>query len=179
LLSRIIDFLTRGRRDNKININNFSSYHWLNQMSDIFTREKRSEIMRSIKSKDTKPEMAIRRGLHRLGFRFRLHDANLPGTPDIVLPRYKTVIQVRGCFWHGHRCKHSHIPKTRSDFWEQKINKNKKRDAENDALLKKGGWNLIIIWECMCTTQKEINATLEKLNFALKEDLSFLSHQKK
>ena len=116
---------------------------------DIFTKEKRSEIMKKIKSKDTGPEKKVRSLLHSLGYRFRLYRKDLPGKPDIVLPKYKTVIFVHGCFWHGHNCtKGTHIPVDNAEFWKEKIKKNKNRDVLNLQMLKEIGWNVIIIWEC-------------------------------
>ncbi|THH35716.1 DNA mismatch endonuclease Vsr [Aliishimia ponticola] len=107
----------------------------------------RSEVMSRVRGKDTKPEMIIRRGLHSRGFRYRLHDKKLPGRPDIVLPRWGAAIEVRGCYWHGHRgC--GRIPKTRREFWGPKIAGNRERDARNEAALLGAGWRLLIVWEC-------------------------------
>ncbi|MCQ9197291.1 MAG: DNA mismatch endonuclease Vsr [Prochlorococcus marinus XMU1429] len=105
--------------------------------------------MSAIKSKNTKPEIAVRKLLHSLGYRFRLHRKDLPGSPDIVLPKYKTVIFVHGCFWHRHEnCKYASTPKTRSEFWESKFVGNIKRDKINQTNLIKLGWKIIIVWEC-------------------------------
>lgn len=105
--------------------------------------------MSRIKGKDTKPEMLVRRFLHANGFRYKLHDKTLPGKPDIVLPKYKTVIEVQGCYWHGHQnCRYSHLPKSNTEFWKEKIGANVKRDKENLKKLKELGWNVIVIWEC-------------------------------
>ena len=105
--------------------------------------------MSAIKSKNTKPEIAVRKLLHSLGYRFRLHRKDLPGSPDIVLPKYKTVIFVHGCFWHRHEnCKYASTPKTRSEFWESKFEGNIKRDKINQTNLIKLGWKIIIVWEC-------------------------------
>tara|TARA_R110002033_G_scaffold96217_1_gene145150 strand:- start:3325 stop:3741 length:417 start_codon:yes stop_codon:yes gene_type:complete len=104
--------------------------------------------MAAIRGADTKPEMIIRRGLHARGFRFRLHDRKLPGRPDLVLPKYRTVILVNGCFWHGHRCALFKWPKTREAFWREKIGGNAERDRKNLATLKSGRWRIAIIWEC-------------------------------
>ncbi|AOT71908.1 very short patch repair endonuclease [Geosporobacter ferrireducens] len=118
-------------------------------MADVFTKEKRSEVMSKIRSKDTKIEVLVRKWLFAHGFRFRKNDNRYPGKPDIVLPKYKTVIFVHGCFWHGHEnCKVANIPKTRTDFWLSKINRNKEKDVLNTEALRKEGWNVIIIWEC-------------------------------
>ena len=111
--------------------------------------EKRSRNMSAIKSKNTKPEIAVRKLLHSLGYRFRLHRKDLPGSPDIVLPKYKTVIFVHGCFWHRHEnCKYATTPKTRKEFWEKKFRENINRDNLNQANLSLKGWKIIIIWEC-------------------------------
>ena len=105
--------------------------------------------MSCIRSKDTKPEMLVRKFLFSKGFRYRLHDKKLPGTPDIVLRKYKTVIFVHGCFWHGHTgCKYYVIPKTRTDWWLNKINTNCTNDAKFSAALKNDGWRIVEVWEC-------------------------------
>ena len=111
--------------------------------------EQRSRNMSAIKSKNTKPEIAVRKLLHSMGYRFRLHRKDLPGSPDIVLPKYKTVIFVHGCFWHRHEnCKYATTPKTRKEFWENKFKANINRDNLNQANLLLRGWKIIIIWEC-------------------------------
>lgn len=104
--------------------------------------------MAGIRGKDTKPEMVVRRGLHRAGFRFRLHDRRLPGKPDLVLPKYGAVILVHGCFWHGHDCALFKWPKTRVEFWREKIGRNRLRDEDTRARLLEAGWRLLEIWEC-------------------------------
>lgn len=117
--------------------------------NDPFTPEKRSEIMRAVKGRDTKPEVALRKALFALGLRYRLIVKDLPGKPDLVFPRYKTVIFVHGCFWHGHDCKRgARIPKTNTTYWVEKIARNKARDQNNAAELKKLGWRVITVWEC-------------------------------
>lgn len=116
---------------------------------DKFTPKERSKIMRQVKGKDTAPERQVRSLLHRMGLRFRLHQKNLPGVPDIVLPKYKSVIFVHGCFWHRHPgCKRASMPTSNVDYWEDKFSKNLKRDAECQAQLTSLGWRVIIIWEC-------------------------------
>ena len=111
--------------------------------------EQRSRNMSAIKSKNTKPEIAVRKLLHSMGYRFRLHRKDLPGSPDIILPKYKTVIFVHGCFWHRHEnCKYATTPKTRKEFWENKFKANINRDNLNQANLLLRGWKIIIIWEC-------------------------------
>lgn len=118
-------------------------------MVDTISPEHRSWNMSRIKGKNTKPELIVRSQLHRMGFRFRLHRKDLPGKPDIVLPKYKTVIFVHGCFWHGHKgCKFFVVPKTRTEFWVNKINTNIRNDKKNHRLLKKMGWKVVVCWEC-------------------------------
>ena len=118
-------------------------------MSDVFERAKRSEIMSRIRGRDTKPELVVRRIAHRLGFRFRLHRKDLPGSPDIVFPRYRAVIMVHGCFWHRHPgCKYAYTPKTRVDFWRKKFESNVVRDRQNLLTLSERGWRTMVIWEC-------------------------------
>ena len=108
----------------------------------------RSEMMAAVHSKDTQPEMIIRRYVHSMGYRYRLHRADLPGKPDLVFGPKKKVIFVHGCFWHQHGCKGSHLPKSNTDYWEPKLSRNIKRDAENMLKLIDNGWSAIIIWEC-------------------------------
>lgn len=105
-------------------------------------------MMAGIRGKDTKPELVVRRGLHALGFRFRLHDRALPGRPDLVLARWRAVIQVHGCFWHGHGCSLFRWPGTRKDFWRDKIGRNVERDTEVQAALDRAGWRVLTVWEC-------------------------------
>mgnify|MGYP003340662026 FL=1 len=117
--------------------------------------EQRSRNMSAIKSKNTKPEIKVRKVLHSMGYRFRLHSKNLPGSPDIVLPKYKTVIFVHGCFWHRHQnCKYASTPKTRQEFWNKKFNENINRDKINQENLSSKGWKIIIIWECEIKNKK-------------------------
>lgn len=104
--------------------------------------------MRAIKSQNTRPEILIRKGLHAAGFRYRLHAKDLPGKPDMVLPKYKALIFINGCFWHGHRCHLSHIPKTRTEFWLAKISANMNRDVLTHQRLMKTDWRIALIWEC-------------------------------
>lgn len=116
---------------------------------DKISKEHRRWNMSRIKSRDTEPEKAVRSLLHRMGYRFRLHRADLPGRPDIVLPRYNAVIFVHGCFWHRHEnCKFAYFPKSRIGFWENKFRKNVERDKRVIESLKKLGWRVLIIWEC-------------------------------
>ncbi len=134
---------------------------------DVHEPEVRSYNMRQIKGKDTKPEMLVRKFLFSKGFRYRLHVKNLPGKPDIVLPKYKTVILVHGCFWHGHAgCKYYVVPKTRTEWWLHKINTNKRNDEKTIRLLKKNGWKIIVLWECELKPAL-IHYTLDKLIYRL------------
>jgi DNA mismatch endonuclease (patch repair protein) len=106
-------------------------------------------MMASIRARDTKPEMTVRRFLHARGFRYRLHDPSLPGKPDIVLPKHRTVIEVRGCFWHQHpRCQYAYMPASNHDFWQKKLSENSDRDLRNKAQLHELGWRVFVIWEC-------------------------------
>ena len=119
--------------------------------------EQRSRNMSAIKSKNTKPEIIVRKLLHSMGYRFRLHRKDLPGSPDIVLPKYKTVIFVHGCFWHRHEnCKYASTPKTRKEFWENKFKVNLKRDAEVQEKIKNIGWQSVVIWECEIKNQSKL-----------------------
>jgi len=118
-------------------------------MADVHSKEQRSYNMSKIKSKDTKPELLVRQFLFKNGLRYRLHAKNLPGKPDIVLPKYKTVIFVNGCFWHGHsECRYYVIPKTRTAWWLSKIKKNIYNDRQALERLEKAGWKVLQVWEC-------------------------------
>lgn len=133
-------------------------------MTDIFDKKTRSEIMAKVHSANTTPEIKVRKILHRLGYRFRLHANDLPGKPDIVLPKYKTVIFVNGCFWHGcPTCKHAQIqPRTNDEYWRKKLDRNIERDKENIAALQEQGWKALTIWECE-TKKKNTDALIQKL----------------
>ena len=118
-------------------------------MSESMTAEQRSRIMSRIRGKDTRPEIVVRQFLHANGYRFRLHRKDLPGTPDIVLPKYHTVVFVHGCFWHRHEgCRYTSTPTTNREFWEQKFEANKWRDERDIRLLEDMGWKVLVIWEC-------------------------------
>ncbi|WP_076896202.1 very short patch repair endonuclease [Burkholderia pseudomallei] len=117
-------------------------------MVDVVDRATRSRMMSGIRGRNTKPEILIRSLLHRQGFRFRLHVRDLPGKPDIVLPRYHAVIFVHGCFWHGHDCSLFKLPGTRTDFWREKIDRNRANDHKALAALRTQGWRVGIVWEC-------------------------------
>ena len=125
------------------------AFFYLCFMADVHNKETRSYNMSRIRGKDTKPEMVVRKFLFANGFRYRLHDPNLPGKPDIVLPKYKTVIFVNGCFWHGHKgCSYFVLPKTRTEWWFQKIKATMARDKAAEVALNVLGWKVIIVWEC-------------------------------
>lgn len=132
-------------------------------MADVHEPEVRSYNMSQIKGKNTKPEIMVRKYLHAKGFRYGLHNKKLPGKPDLVLRRYKTVIFVHGCFWHGHEgCRYFVIPKTRTEWWTDKINRNKDNDLKHITNLKQAGWRIITIWECELKPDKR-EATLASL----------------
>ena len=124
-------------------------------MPDIFAPEKRHEIMQNVKSKNTAPEIKLRSLLHKNGFRFRVNRKDLPGKPDIVLPKYRAVIFVHGCFWHGHDCPRGQRPQTNADFWNQKIDRNVIRDKSDVSLLESLGWRVLIVWECEIKKKNE------------------------
>lgn len=129
---------------------------------DVFTKKKRSQIMSKIKGKDTKPEKVVRSLLHQMGYRFRLHRRDLPGNPDIVLPKHKKVIFVHGCFWHGHKdCPRAKRPSTNKKFWNEKLSKSIKRDTFNQKKLKEMGWLTLIIWQCEMKESKNLQSKLE------------------
>ena len=115
---------------------------------DTITPEERSVLMGRIRSKNTRPELAVRSLLHRLGYRFRLHRRDLPGRPDIVLPKHRKVILIHGCFWHGHTCRLASKPKSNESYWSTKIESNRARDAQNIEALLLGGWSVLELWEC-------------------------------
>jgi len=117
-------------------------------MADVVDSTTRSRMMSGIRARNTRPEMQVRQVLHRMGFRFRLHVRKLPGTPDIVLPRWRAVVFVHGCFWHGHDCPYFRLPKTRTDFWREKITRNRHNDHNARQALRLAGWRVGIVWEC-------------------------------
>ena len=129
-------------------------------MADTVSEAQRSYIMSRIRSSNTKPERIVRQILHGLGYRFTINgpkNKKLPGSPDIALPKYNTLIFVHGCFWHGHEgCKTAHIPKSRTEWWENKIGRNKARDANNEAALLEMGWNVVVAWECELKNRKKL-----------------------
>ena len=129
---------------------------------DHLTKEERSRNMAKIKSSNTKPELIVRSLLHRMGFRFRLNRMDLPGKPDLVLPKYKVALFVHGCFWHCHdNCKKAHLPASNIEYWTAKLTRNKERDAKNQVLLEALGWKVIIIWECETRKKNTLQEILE------------------
>src|SRR5687767_4640081 len=135
-------------------------------MADVHTTEIRSYNMSRISSTNTKPEILVRRFLHANGFRYKLHDKSLPGKPDIVLPKYKTVIFVHGCFWHGHgHCRYYVIPKTKTEWWVNKINGNIAHDKKATLALRELGWSVIDIWECQLKPMQLENTLTALLKF--------------
>lgn len=136
-------------------------------MSDHLTIEQRHKNMAAVKSKDTKPEMVVRKYLWSRGFRYRVNNPRLPGHPDIVLRKYHTCIFVNGCFWHGHEgCKYYRVPKTNTEFWERKISRNRERDREEQKQLARMGWHCITVWECELKGERR-EKTLESLEYTL------------
>lgn len=137
-------------------------------MADVHSKKVRSYNMSRIRSTDTKPEMLVRKFLHANGFRYKLHDKTLPGKPDIVLPKYNTIIFIHGCFWHGHKnCRYFKIPRTRTQWWTDKINRNKANDEKAVKALKRDGWKVIVIWECKlkhAKIEKALSSLLSKLS---------------
>jgi DNA mismatch endonuclease, patch repair protein len=125
-------------------------------MGDIVDAATRSRMMSGIRSRNTRPELLVRKGLHARGFRFRLHDRALPGNPDLVLPRWKALVLVHGCFWHRHEgCRFATTPATREEFWTEKFELNVRRDRRNADLLRGLGWRLATVWECSIRAQEE------------------------
>jgi DNA mismatch endonuclease (patch repair protein) len=137
-------------------------------MPDMFSTKKRSEIMSMVHCINTKPEIRVRKLLHNMGYRFRIQRRDLPGNPDIVLPKYKTVIFVHGCFWHGcPTCQHAKIrPVANADYWEKKLNRTFERDQNNVSMLEQLGWQVIVIWECETKKRNEKRLT-EKILLVL------------
>lgn len=125
-------------------------------MADIVSKEKRSELMSGIKGKNTKPELSLRKSLHKVGFRYKLHDTSLPGRPDLAFPKYKAVIQINGCFWHRHDCHLFKWPKTNPKFWKEKINSNRIRDRVSQEKLLSMDLRVLVIWECALKGKNKI-----------------------
>ena len=138
--------------------------------TDVHDKKTRSYNMSRIKGKDTKPEVMVRKYLFSQGFRYRKNDRRFPGTPDIVLPKYKTCIFVNGCFWHGHEnCRYFVVPKTNTDFWMNKINRNIERDKENFDALRQAGWKVIVVWECQLKKDRR-ESTFTELVSVIKQN---------
>jgi len=139
-------------------------------MADVVDGATRSKMMAAIRSADTKPEMRLRRELHARGFRFRLHDRSLPGRPDIVLPRWRAVIEVRGCFWHRHEgCRLTTNPATRPEFWRDKFRRNTERDSRNESMLRQAGWRVAVVWECSLRS-RDIHPIVERVDEWIRSD---------
>lgn len=146
-------------------------------MADIVSPEQRSRMMAGIRGKDTKPEIIVRRLLHQLGYRFRLHRKDLPGRPDVVLPKWKTVVFVNGCYWHGHAgCELYRPPKTRTEFWDSKIDGNRRRDEHNYQLLREAGWNVVLVWECAVSKGRRLpgDQIVSELSQAIRSGSGFV-----
>ena len=134
-------------------------------MPDIVSSEKRSEMMSRIGGKNTKPEVLVRKALHAAGYRFRLHRKDLPGTPDIVLPGRRLAIFVNGCFWHGHQdCRLAKVPSTRTEFWAEKLRRNRERDQQAIDELRAKNWRVLVVWECFVRTTAKENALDKELS---------------
>lgn len=125
---------------------------------DIVDPATRSRMMSSVGQRNTKPELELRRALHRSGLRYRLHDKRLPGRPDLVFPRFRAVIFVHGCFWHAHECRLSKVPATRAEFWEMKFSNNRQRDARVLEALRKHGWRTAVVWQCALSSSADVAA---------------------
>jgi len=140
-------------------------------MTDFLSKAERSLRMSRIRGKNTKPEMLLRKKLHGMGFRYRLHGRLLPGKPDVVLPKFRAVVFVHGCFWHHHQdCKVANDPKSNSDFWQKKFEANVSRDRLNETRLENLGWRVFIVWECELVPNR-ISATLESLANQLRKSV--------
>jgi len=138
---------------------------------DTLSPSERSDLMRRIRGRDTGPERMVRSCVHRLGYRFRLHDGRLPGTPDIVLPRLRMVILVHGCFWHRHAgCRYAYTPKSRRAFWEKKFADNVARDERDLHALKQAGWRVAVVWECETRDKSRLRQRLRRLLKAADRD---------
>ena len=135
---------------------------------DKFTPEKRSKIMSAIRSRDTLPEIVVRKWLFAQGFRFRVCDKKIVGHPDIVLKKYRTLIEIRGCFWHRHNCAKATIPATNVEFWNAKFEANVRRDQEHERMWAEQGWNVIVVWECQLDTAKKREQRLNEIVSVLK-----------
>lgn len=132
-------------------------------MTDRLTTERRSRLMSHVHSKDTTPELRVRHLLHVMGYRFRLYRSDLPGKPDVVLPKYGVAIFVNGCFWHRHKgCKKASTPSTNVDFWNEKFRRNIERDRKNIRMLRREGWRVLVVWECQTKYQEKLQKVLNR-----------------
>ncbi len=130
---------------------------------DIYSKEQRSKLMSCVRTQNTKPEVLVRKALHGMGFRFRLHNKSMPGRPDIVLSRYRTVVFVNGCFWHGHDCsKGTTLPKTNALFWKEKLKANVERDKKKTRELEEQGWRVVVVWECQTKSSEYLRTIISK-----------------
>jgi len=147
-------------------------------MADTVSAARRSEIMSRVRGRDTKPELIVRSMLHRMGYRFTIHgpkNKSLPGRPDIVLPKYRTVVFVHGCFWHAHaNCSDHRIPKSRIEFWKSKIEGNRARDERNEAMLCELGWNVIVVWTCLLKSASKRTRLQAQLLHSLNSSVQWL-----
>lgn len=140
-------------------------------MADVLSPEQRRRNMSRIRGRDTEPEKIVRSMLHRMGYRFRLHRRDLPGRPDIVLPRLRSVIFVHGCFWHRHPgCRYATTPKTRAEFWQKKFEENVERDRRNIAALREAGWRVLCVWECETRDLEGLEHQLQSFLEAAEQD---------
>jgi DNA mismatch endonuclease (patch repair protein) len=128
-------------------------------------QSERSRIMAAVKSKDTTPELLVRRLVHSLGYRYRLHVRSLPGTPDLVFPRLRRIINVNGCFWHLHKCPKCRVPSTKRKYWIAKLQRNASRDKENQKKLRRKGWRVMVVWECQIVAKREAQLKSKIVSF--------------
>jgi len=133
-------------------------------MTDTRSPEQRSRIMKAVGTKHTGPELIVRKMLHGLGCRYALHCRDLPGSPDIVMPSRRKIVFVHGCFWHGHKCRYGRPPKSRTDYWLSKVETNAKRDRRNQVALRRGGWSVLVVWQCQTRDAQRLRDKL--LSFA-------------
>lgn len=145
-------------------------------MADVLSPEQRRLNMSRIRGRDTKPEMLVRRGLHSRGLRFKLHDRTLPGRPDLVFPKYRTVVFVHGCFWHAHGCALSKLPTTRRDFWSKKLEGNAARDSKAVTLLLSCNWRVLVIWECALrgSSRRPLEEVIERADHFIRTEQTSL-----
>ena len=144
---------------------------------DTITESERSRIMAAVKSKDTTPELLVRRLVHSLGYRYRLHVRTLPGTPDLVFPRLGTIINVNGCFWHMHSCGRCRVPSSRTEYWTAKLHRNAERDKRTGQELRRGGWRVMVIWECQINPSR-LDRLRAKIVAFLEDDVKRCSKKK-